>query len=254
MSNLKGLNRISASSFCPTLRKKSITRRIFSVLAYLAIIIFVGSSLLVLSFRWIDPPTSSFMLQRQYEGWKTGEDLDLHFQWSDWQEISPEMKMAAIASEDQNFAIHWGLDLKSIQKAIDEYERGEGLRGASTITQQTAKNLFLWSSQSYLRKSVETYFALLMELLWPKERILEVYLNIIEFGDGIYGVHAASQHYFDTDPAQLTDWQSALMVTALPAPKRYDLANPSNYMMERRMWVLQYMDFLGNATYLERLK
>lgn len=194
------------------------------------------------------------MVQRQFEAWKAEEEFELFFQWSDWQEISPEMKMAAIASEDQNFAVHWGLDLNSIQNAIDEYERGEGLRGASTITQQTAKNLFLWPSQSYLRKGIETYFALLMELLWPKERILEVYLNIIEFGDGIYGVYAASQHYFDTTPAQLSDWQSALMVTALPAPKRYDLANPSNYMMERRMWVLQYMDFLGNATYLDKLK
>lgn len=254
MSDLDGLNRETAPDFQPAIDKKSYVRQVLSVTTYLAILIFTISIFLVLIFRWVNPPTSSFMLQRQIEAWKAEEDFELQYRWSDWQDISPEIKIAAIASEDQNFAVHWGLDLSSIQKAIDEYERGEDLRGASTITQQAAKNLFLWPSQSYLRKSVETYFALLMELLWPKERILEVYLNIIEFGDGIYGVHVASQVFFDTTPAQLSEWQSALMVTALPAPRRYDLANPSNYMMERRMWVLQYMDFLGNATYLDRLK
>lgn len=252
--SLKSLNKTSASAFRPPRRKKPIVQRFLSGIIYLGITVFAGSIFLVLSFRWIDPPTSSFMIQRQFEAWNAEKDFKLYHQWSDWQDISPEIKMAAIASEDQNFAAHWGLDLNSIQKAINEYERGEGLRGASTITQQTAKNLFLWPNQSYLRKGVETYFALLIELLWPKERILEVYLNIIEFGDGIYGVNAAAQEYFSTTPAQLSDWQSALMVTALPAPKRYDLANPSNYMMERRMWVLQYMDFLGNAAYLDRLE
>jgi monofunctional biosynthetic peptidoglycan transglycosylase len=194
------------------------------------------------------------MLQRQFEVWQNGENLELQYRWEDWENISPQIKMAAISSEDQGFATHWGLDFNSIQKAIDEYERGEGLRGASTITQQTAKNLFLWPGQSYLRKGIETYFTLLIELLWSKERILEVYLNVVEFGDGIYGVQAAAQHYFNTTSADLSKWQSAFMVTALPAPKRYNLADPSEYMLERSAWVMRYMDYLGNSYYLNKLK
>jgi monofunctional biosynthetic peptidoglycan transglycosylase len=234
--------------------RKSFARQAACWFLYLAGTFFTVSILLVLFLRWVNPPTSSFMLQRQFESWQNEENLKLQYQWVDWEAISAEIKMAAITSEDQGFATHWWLDLNSIQKAIDEYERGEDLRGASTITQQTAKNLFLWAGQSYLRKAIETYCALLMELLWSKERILEVYLNIVEFGDGIYGVHAAAHHYFDTTPANLSKWQSALMVTALPAPKRYDLANPSNYMLKRRTWVLQYMEFLGDSHYLNKLK
>jgi monofunctional biosynthetic peptidoglycan transglycosylase len=208
----------------------------------------------VLLFRWIAPPTSSFMLQRQYDAWAAGDqDFELHHQWVNWQQISPSIKMAAITSEDQAFADHWGIDLQSIQKAVKEYEQGEDLRGASTITQQVAKNMFLWPASSFFRKGVEAYFALLIELLWSKQRILEVYLNIVEFGDGIYGVESAAQHYFNTSAAKLSKFQSALMVTALPAPKRYNLADPSNYMLERRSWVLRYMDLLGSQRYLQKL-
>lgn len=211
------------------------------------------SVFIILMHRWINPPTSSFMMQRQYTAWWNDELLELRHTWADWKEISPHIKMAAITSEDQSFATHWGLDLGSIQKAIDEYERGQDLRGASTITQQVAKNLFLWSGQSFIRKGIEAYLALIIELLWPKERILEVYLNIVEFGNGIYGVEAAAQRYFNTDAARLSKYQSALMVTALPAPKRYNLDRPSSYMFERRNWVLRYMDLLGNSHYLKKL-
>lgn len=208
----------------------------------------------VLLLRWINPPTTSFMLQHQYSAWRIGENSNLQYEWTNWENISPHVKMAAITSEDQNFATHWGIDLGSIQKAIQEYERGEDLRGASTITQQVAKNLFLWPDQSYIRKGIEAYFALLIELCWSKQRILEVYLNIVEFGDGIYGVEAAAQEYFNTSSANLEKWQSAFMVTALPAPKRYELDDPSEYMLKRTAWIMRYMDFLGNNRYLERLK
>ncbi|HLR26612.1 MAG TPA: monofunctional biosynthetic peptidoglycan transglycosylase [Fodinibius sp.] len=212
------------------------------------------SVLMVLSLRWINPQTSSFMLQRNAAAWWNGEEnFELYYRWSDWEEINSSIKVAAIASEDQAFADHWGIDFSSINKALEEYQRGEDLRGASTITQQTAKNLFLWPGQSYIRKGIEAYFALLMEFLWPKERILEVYLNIAEFGDGIYGVQAAGARYFNATPAQLSRSQSALMVTALPAPKRYNLARPSGYMIQRRNWVLRYMNLLGNSAYLDRL-
>ena len=217
--------------------------------------LFAASILIVLALRWINPPTSSFMLQRQYDAWVSDNDsFELQYQWTRWQNISPHIKMAAITSEDQSFANHWGLDLTSIQQALEEYEEGEDLRGASTITQQVAKNLFLWPAPSFIRKGIEAYFALLMELIWSKQRILEMYLNIVEFGDGIYGVQAAADHYFDTSAARLSKFQSALMVTALPAPKRYNLANPSQYMLERRSWVLRYMDLLGNGAYLKQLE
>lgn len=216
--------------------------------SFLAVTIFV-----VLYLKWINPPTTSFILQRQYTAWQNGEQLEIKFEWANWSNISPHLKMAAITSEDQRFARHWGLDLNSIQKAIKEYESGQDLRGASTITQQVAKNLFLWPAQSFLRKGMEAYFALLIEFLWSKERILEVYLNIVEFGNGIYGVQAAAQHYFNTNAANISKFYSALMVTALPAPKRYNLGHPSDYMLRRRTWVLRYMDLLGNGQYLEKL-
>lgn len=212
------------------------------------------SVIAVLLLRWVNPPTSSFMMQRSVSAWWNGEDhFELDYEWTDWNDMSSHIKMAAIASEDQNFANHWGIDFASVQEALEEYERGQGLRGASTITQQTAKNLFLWPNQSYVRKGIEAYFSLLLELFWPKKRILEVYLNIAEFGDGVYGVQSAADRYFYTTAARLSKSQSALMVTALPAPKRYNLASPSGYMLSRRDWVMQYMDLLGGSYYLDKL-
>lgn len=213
------------------------------------------SIIAVFLLRWINPQTTMFMMQRSVKAWFNGEEnFELHYDWTDSEEISSHIKMAAITSEDQNFAYHWGIDLSSIQKALDEYDRGDDLRGASTITQQTAKNLFLWPGQSYFRKGIEAYLALLIELFWSKKRILEVYLNIAEFGNGVYGVQAAASRYFHTTPSALSRAESALMVTALPAPRRYNLASPSGYMLERRNWVLRYMDLLGNSHYLDKLE
>lgn len=216
---------------------------------------FLASILSVISLRWINPPRSSFMIQRQIEAWwHNEENFELHYEWTDWDNISGYTKIAAITAEDQRFAEHWGIDMEQVKKAIKENKRGEDLRGASTITQQTAKNLYLWPAQNYFRKGLEAYFAVLMELFWPKKRILEMYLNIAEFGNGIYGVKAASARYFNTSPANLSMSQSALLVTALPNPRRYNLANPSGYMIRRRNWNLQYMMYLGNRSYLKRLE
>jgi len=221
-----------------------------------ALIAFIYLSFLsVLLLKWFHPPTSAFMLQRQLEvSLNDNQDFEINYEWADWQEISPYVKVAAITSEDQRYADHWGLDMDAIEQAIDEHQRGESLRGASTITQQTAKNLFLWPGQSFVRKGIEAYFALLMEGLLSKKRILEIYLNIAEFGNGVYGVKAASDIYFNTEPADLDMMQSALMVTALPSPRRYNLADPSPYMIERRNWILQYMFYLGNTDYLKKLE
>lgn len=217
--------------------------------------LFLLSILSVISLRWINPPLSSFMVQRQIEAWWNDEEnFELQYEWTNWDNISGYAKVAAITSEDQRFADHWGIDMEQVQKAIEERKRGEDLRGASTITQQTAKNLYLWPAQSYFRKGIEAYFAVLLELFWSKKRILEMYLNIAEFGDGIYGVKAASSRFFNTSPANLSMSQSALLVTALPNPKRYNLANPSGYMIERRNWNLQYMMYLGYQDYLKRLE
>ena len=230
-------------------------RAVFKWLARIISGFFLLSFLAVLSMRWINPPTSSFMMQRQWQAWWNDEEnFELRYDWVSYEQMTWKVKIAAITSEDQRFAEHWGVDFKEVQEVIKESKRGEDLRGASTITQQTAKNLFLWPAQNYLRKGVEAYFALLMELLWPKTRILEMYLNIAEFGDGVYGVQAASRYYFNTSPANLSKPQAALMVTALPSPKRYNLAAPSGYMMRRQSWNLEYMNYLGNQAYLQRLE
>lgn len=234
---------------------KNFLRKAFKLLAATFLSFLYVSLLLVLLLKWTNPPTSSFMLQREIIArWNDNSNFNLKYQWADWKDISPYVKVAAITSEDQRFAEHWGLDINAIQEAIEEHQKGESLRGASTITQQVAKNLFLWSGQSFIRKGIEAYFALVIELLWSKRRILEVYLNIAEFGDGVYGVKAASKTYFNTQPANLDMVQSALMVTALPSPRRYNLADPSPYMISRRNWILQYMFYLGNTDYLDKLE
>ena len=227
--------------------------KVLKALAISVALFVVISSGLVLVLKWVPPPTSSFMQQRSLAAWWQKEEIKIHYQWTSWDEISPYVKVAAITSEDQNFPSHWGFDIGAIRQAINEYQRGQGLRGASTITQQTAKNLFLWPGESFFRKAVEAYFTVLIELFWSKQRILEIYLNIAEFGDGIYGVQAAARTYFDRSADNLNMIQSALMITALPSPKRYNLADPSPYMIDRRNWILTQMFYLGNTQYLERL-
>ncbi len=234
---------------------KRFIKQFFHWLGKLILTFIVLSALIVLSLRWINPPTSSFMIQRQISAWWNAEQsFELRYNWTDWDSISWTAKVAAVTSEDQRFADHWGIDLEQVGKAIEESRRGEDLRGASTITQQTAKNLFLWPGRNFIRKGLEAYFAVLLELFWTKKRILEVYLNIAEFGNGIYGVQAASEHFFGTGATGLSKSQSALMVTALPSPRRYNLASPSDYMRRRQSWNLRYMNFLGNQAYLQRLE
>lgn len=213
------------------------------------------SILMVLMMRWINPPTSSFMIQRSLSAWwNEEENFELHHKWTDYMEISPYIKVAVIASEDQRFPDHWGFDFEAIEEAIEEKQQGVRTRGASTITQQVAKNLFLWPNQSLIRKGFEAYFTLLLELFWSKNRILEVYLNIAEFGNSVYGVEAACQLYFNTSATSLDMSRSALLPTVLPSPKRMNLQNPSSYMTGRRDWILRYMFYLGNTEYLNQLE
>jgi monofunctional glycosyltransferase len=198
--------------------------------------------------RWIDPPTSAFILRDRISG-----DHKVRHSWADWERIAGPMKVAVIASEDQRFPEHYGFDLKSIDKALEERERGR-VRGASTITQQVAKNMFLWSGRSWIRKGLEAYFTVLIELLWPKQRILEVYLNVAEFGRGIYGVGAASETFFRKPAARLTSHDAALLAAVLPNPKRLRANAPSSYVRSRQQWIMGQMRGLGGTSLLKRLE
>ena len=215
--------------------------RLFSWALALFLVLSVGS---VLAFRWIDPPTSAFMLR---------EPNPVRYRWVDWANTSPHVKVAVIAAEDQNFPAHYGFDLKSINDALADRERGRRVRGASTISQQVAKNLFLWPGQTWARKGLEAYFTLLIETLWPKQRILEVYLNIAEFGRGVYGVGAASDVYFHKPAARLSPYDGALLAAVLPSPKRMRVNAPSNYVRSRQQWILGQMRGLGGTNLLKEL-
>lgn len=200
------------------------------------------TAILVVPLRWFDPPTSAFMLR----------DGLLHQRSVDQrpvppERISPNLALAVIAAEDQNFPNHWGFDTREIRRALDTYRQGGNLRGASTITQQLAKNLYLWPGQSWPRKALESWFTGWLELFLPKRRILDIYLNIVEFDEGVYGAEAAARYYFDTSAAELVPAQAALLAAALPAPKRYNPAVPDAFLKQRQQWILEQMQNLGPA-------
>jgi len=225
--------------------------RLFSWLLVLFVVLSIGS---VIAFRWIDPPTSAFMVRERMIGPKAGaKAYAVRYRWVDWSYTSPHVKVAVIAAEDQNFPAHYGFDLKSINDALADRERGRRVRGASTISQQVAKNLFLWPSQTWLRKGLEAYFTVLIETLWPKQRILEVYLNIAEFGRGVFGVGAAADVYFHKPAARLSPYDAALLAAVLPSPKRMRVNAPSNYVRSRQEWILGQMRGLGGTALLKEL-
>jgi monofunctional biosynthetic peptidoglycan transglycosylase len=174
--------------------------------------------------------------------------------WVEWSDISPQIKVAVIAAEDQTFPTHHGFDLDSINEALEDRENGRRVRGASTISQQVAKNLFLWPGQSWVRKGLEAYFTVLIETLWPKRRILEVYLNIAEFGRGVFGVGAASEVYFGKRASQLNAPDAALLAAVLPSPKRMRVASPSPYVRSRQEWILRQMGGLGGVGLLQQME
>ena len=194
------------------------------------------------------------MFQRKIEAMVSFQNRQIiAYEWFNYYNISKQMALAVIAAEDQNFPNHFGFDFEQIEKAIKQHERGHKLRGASTITQQVAKNLFLWEGRSFVRKGLEAYFTVLIELLWSKERILEVYLNITEMGDMIFGIGAASQIYFKRLPSNLTRSQAALLAAIIPNPIRFSVRNPSGYILQRQNWILVQMASLGGTDYLKDL-
>ncbi len=204
----------------------------------------------VLALRWIDPPTSAFMVTARLEALFSGQhDYRTEYQWVSLEQISPQAAIAVIAAEDQQFPFHAGFDFKSIREAVRAHEHGGKLRGASTITQQVAKNLFLWSGRSFVRKGLEAMLTIMIETMWPKERILEVYLNVAQFGRGTYGVEAAARHFFHETAARLSRQQSALLAVVLPNPLRLKVDAPSSYVLAQRDWTLKQMAELGGPAY-----
>lgn len=209
---------------------------------------------LTLVFAVFPVPFSAYMAQKKIENlWHA--DYRIHYDWVSLQDIAWQMQMAAIASEDQHFQHHFGLDFEAILTAMKRNAKSHKKPiGASTISQQTVKNLYLWHGTSWVRKGLEIPLTLLIELLWSKQRVLEVYLNIAEFGRGIFGVEAAAQHYFNKSAKQLTQQEAALLAASLPNPFIYQVAQPNHSMRKRQQWIMQQINNLGSFHYLEKLK
>lgn len=223
------------------------------VLQLLALVLILSVGPVVL-LRWVDPPTTAFIIRERLSAGEPGKPRAVQYRWVDWPQISPHIKVAVIASEDQKFPEHHGFDFKSINDALEDRERGHRVRGASTLSQQVAKNLFLWSGQSWIRKGLEAYFTVLIETLWPKQRILEVYVNIAEFGSGVFGVGAASEIYFRKPASRLTASDAALLAAVLPSPKRLKVQSPSRYVRSRQQWILGQMRGLGGVSLLQQIE
>ncbi|WP_172587605.1 monofunctional biosynthetic peptidoglycan transglycosylase [Shewanella xiamenensis] len=221
-------------------------KRVFTWLAKLVLGLFFTSILSVVLLRFIDPPMWSWRIERAL--FPPAPITEVRHQWRSLEQISPELQLAVIAAEDQKFAGHSGFDLDAISSAIEYNQKGKKVRGASTLSQQAAKNLFMWSSRSFIRKGIEAWFTLLMELFWDKARILEVYLNIVEFGPGIYGAEAAAKHYFGKSAAKLTRYEASLLAAVLPNPWRYKVSPTSSYVEQRSAWIRKQMRQLGEVT------
>ncbi len=235
-------------------RGKSWLGRIARVLLGAVLLFALLSAGMVLLFRWVNPPFSAFMAEMQIAAW-AGRDSSYvsRHTWADLKRISPNLPLAVVASEDQKFPEHWGFDVEAIEKAYALNQHSHRIRGASTISQQVAKNLFLWSGRSYFRKALEAYFTVLIESCWPKRRILEIYLNIAEFGYGTYGAEAAAQRFFHKSAARLSRSDAAVLAAVLPNPQRFSAAAPSHYVQQRREWILGQMQALGGPDMLNEI-
>jgi monofunctional biosynthetic peptidoglycan transglycosylase len=213
----------------------------------------LASFLAVLALRWLEPATTSFILHARIAAWFDDDPrpLKVRREWRDLSKISPQLQLAAIAAEDQRFPGHAGFDFDQIRKAIDEAGDGGRSRGASTITQQVAKNLFLWPGRSWVRKGLEAWFTMLIEWTWPKQRILEMYLNVAEFGRGIYGAEAAAQAHFGKPASKLNRQEAARLAAVLPNPSRYRASAPGPYVLKRQRQIEAQMTALGGTAFLD---
>jgi monofunctional biosynthetic peptidoglycan transglycosylase len=239
-------------------RRRGPVRRALRRILLLLVLGALGSAVLTagatLCLRWIDPPTTAFMALSRLAARSEGRaDYRIRHYWVDWRHIAPPVKLAVVAAEDQRFLAHVGFDLESIADAVHERVTTGRKRGASTISQQVAKNLFLWPERNLLRKGLEAYFTAMIELFWSKQRILEVYLNVAQFGDGIFGVEAAGLHYFCRPADELGPREAAILASVLPNPVRYRADRPSAYVRSRSRWIREQMRLLGGSDYLREL-
>jgi monofunctional biosynthetic peptidoglycan transglycosylase len=225
--------------------RPGIWKLILRVLKLFFILFFGITIFWVIFYRFVNPPVTWLMIERGFERKADGKDWKIDKQWVDFDDIADPMKRAAVAAEDQRFLDHFGFDFKAMEAAIDKNAKSHKLIGGSTISQQTAKNVFLWSGRSYIRKGFEAYFTVLEELFWSKKRIMEVYLNEIEMGDGIYGVEAASQAYFHKPAKDLTKHEAAAIASIFPDPLKWSPTNPSDYVRHRQYLILKNMRRLG---------
>lgn len=211
---------------------------------------FLGLSILtVIIFKWVPIPITPLMITRAIENKIDGNDAVLSHDWVPLEEISSNLQKAVIASEDGNFLKHNGFDFAAMQKAFKNNQKGKRLKGGSTISQQTAKNVFLWQGRSYLRKGLEAYFTVLIELIWGKERIMEVYLNSIEMGNGVYGAQEAARVWYRTSAANLTKREAAGIAAILPNPRKYKASNSSGYIERRKDRIMRNMRHIGKIEY-----
>ena len=226
----------------------SLFKRIGIAVAKIVLFLFIFSIVAVVTYRFINPPITFLMVQRNFERKADGKSGKIRKTWVPFEEISDNMKRAAVSAEDQLFLKHMGFDVKAIEKAYEsnlKNKKKKSVKGGSTISQQTAKNVFLWPGRSYIRKGFEVYFTLLIELLWSKERILEVYLNVIEMGDGIYGAEAASQTYYGHSCRKMSRAEAALVAACFPNPLRWNPDRPTKYIKRKQYLIMRNMKRLG---------
>jgi monofunctional biosynthetic peptidoglycan transglycosylase len=224
---------------------KKITRILFKILIW-----FVGISLfLVIIFKFVPVPFTPLMVSRAVENKLAGKEMICNHDWVPIENISKNLQKAVIASEDGTFLIHNGFDFTAMQKALKNNQKGRKIKGGSTISQQTAKNVFLWQGRSYIRKGFEAYFTVLIELIWGKERIMEVYLNSIEMGDGIYGAQAAAEYWYRKDASNLTTREAAGIAAILPNPRKYKATNSTVYINKRKDKIVRVMRYIGKLDY-----
>jgi len=222
---------------------KGIVPRTWRRLKRVLLVMFIAHLLYLILLRWVNPPITITMISNWFS--LLGTDKKFHKTWADYDQISQHSKLAVLASEDQLFPDHNGFDFKSIEKAMKHNQKSKKIRGASTISQQVAKNVFLWQGRSWLRKGLEVYFTFMIEKLWGKQRILEMYLNVAQMGDGIYGVEAAAQQYYQKSAASLNREQAAMIAACLPNPVKYTVNPPARITAWRQRKILQQMRFLA---------
>ena len=224
-------------------------KRFFKFVFKCILWLFAISIALVILFKWVPVPITPLMVIRSLDNSSKNKSNGWKHDWVSIDEISKNMQLAVICSEDQNFLNHHGFDFEAIKKAMENNQKNRKIKGASTISQQTAKNVFLWPQRSWVRKGFEAYFTFLIELVWSKERIMEVYLNSIEMGNGIYGVEAAAQHWFKKPAVKLSRYEAAAIAAILPNPRVYRANPPSNYIQSRKEWIIRQMGYFGTLDY-----